>query len=51
LWDRFNANREDILWYYGEMARIFAELGPDQLATELALVVEQLHGQVGSEAA
>jgi (p)ppGpp synthase/HD superfamily hydrolase len=51
LWTRFNAGRDDILWYYGELARIFAEQGPDQLAAELALVVEQLHYEVGHSAA
>jgi len=50
LWGRFNAGREDILWYYGELARIFTEQGPNQLATELALVVEQLNGEVARAA-
>ena len=35
LWQRFNAGREDILWYYGELARIFSDRGPEQLAAEL----------------
>jgi (p)ppGpp synthase/HD superfamily hydrolase len=51
LWSRFNAGREDILWYYGELARIFAERGPEQLASELGHVVEQLRGEVDAKAA
>jgi len=46
LWERFNAGRGEILWYYGELARIFAERGPPELATELHLVVEQLNREV-----
>ena len=46
LWDRFTAGREDVLWYYGELARIFAEQGPEQLARELALLVAQLRDEV-----
>jgi (p)ppGpp synthase/HD superfamily hydrolase len=46
LWDRFNAGRDDILWYYGELVRIFAEHGPERLARELALVVGQLRDAV-----
>ena len=46
LWERFNAGSEDVLWYYAELARIFAEHGPEQLARELALVVAQLRDEV-----
>jgi len=46
LWQRFNAGREDILWYYGELARIFSDRGPEQLAAELTSVVEQLRDEV-----
>lgn len=42
LWDRFNASREDILWYYRGLAEIFSKHGPDKLASELALVVAEL---------
>ncbi len=51
LWDRFNAGREDILWYYGELARISVERGPQRLALELSLVVQQLKDEVGGKAA
>ena len=46
LWQRFNAGREDILWYYGELARIFSDRGPEQLAAQLTSVVEQLRDEV-----
>jgi (p)ppGpp synthase/HD superfamily hydrolase len=48
LWDRFNAGRDDILWYYSELARIFSAHGPPQLARELVLVVDQLHAEVAA---
>ncbi|MCB1882280.1 MAG: HD domain-containing protein, partial [Gammaproteobacteria bacterium] len=51
LWSRFNARRDEILWYYGELARFFATQGPDQLAGELALVVKQLNDEVARSAA
>ncbi|MBK1631332.1 phosphohydrolase [Thiohalocapsa halophila] len=46
IWTRFNADPEDILWYYREVSAIFCEQGPEALATELSLVVEQLHAAV-----
>ena len=48
LWDRFNGGREDILWYYTELARIFGTDGPGALADELARVVEQLEREIAS---
>ena len=48
LWDRFNAGRDDILWYYSELARIFSAHGPPRLARELVLVVDQLHAEVAA---
>lgn len=51
LWDRFNAGRDEILWYYGELARIFTERGPSQLAPELEWVVETLRDEVARKAA
>lgn len=42
LWDRFNASRDETLWYYGELARLFHEKGPHRLAPRLARVVEEL---------
>lgn len=43
LWDRFHADRDDVLWYYRELTAIFREHGPEPLAAELALVVDALH--------
>ena len=51
LWSRFNAGRDDILWYYGQLARFFSEHGPEHLAGELSLVVEQLQYEVARSAA
>jgi (p)ppGpp synthase/HD superfamily hydrolase len=36
LWDRFNAEREDVLWYYSSLAEVFSRRHPGPLATELA---------------
>lgn len=46
LWDRFNAGREDILWYYDELARIFSAYGPDSLADELVRTVDDLKDEI-----
>ena len=43
LWSRFNAGRDDILWYYRELSAIFSARGPEPLAGELARVVAGLH--------
>jgi GTP pyrophosphokinase len=42
LWDRFNASREDVLWYYRSLAAAFARLRPGPLATELTGAVAEL---------
>lgn len=42
LWVRFNARRDDILWYYESLARTFRRLGPKNLANELESVVRTL---------
>jgi (p)ppGpp synthase/HD superfamily hydrolase len=36
LWDRFNAERDDVLWYYGSLAEVFSRRHPGPLAVELA---------------
>jgi (p)ppGpp synthase/HD superfamily hydrolase len=48
LWERFNGGRDDVLWYYRELARTFGERGPDVLAVQLARVVDLLHAEAGS---
>jgi hypothetical protein len=42
LWIRFNAPREDILWYYESLARLFRQRGPAGLARDLDSVVRML---------
>jgi (p)ppGpp synthase/HD superfamily hydrolase len=44
VWDRFNAKREDSLWYYGSIATLVADrLGPSHpLALELQATVDRL---------
>lgn len=42
LWSRAGRRREDVLWYYDELARRFAELRPGPLADELARTVGEL---------
>jgi hypothetical protein len=39
---RFNAGREDVLWYYDALARAFAERKPGPLADELRRTVDAL---------
>ena len=41
LWDRFNAERDDQLWYYGELVESYTTHG-SPLASELELVVDEL---------
>ena len=43
LWKRFNSGKEDQLWYYSELARIFQRRGPHGfIADELRLNVTLL---------
>lgn len=42
LWDRFNADRDEVLWYYRSLAAAFAKLRPGPLATELSAAVAEL---------
>ena len=43
LWDRFNADRDEILWYYGELVKTFKETGNHiRLVRDLEEVVIQL---------
>lgn len=43
VWKRFNASREDSLWYYGEVARLVGErLGDHSLARELSDTVAEM---------
>jgi len=49
LWARFHAGRDDILWYYREISGVFSERGPQPLATELALVVQDMHRETAQD--
>ncbi len=42
LWTRFGGGREGTLWYYSELARIFAQRQPGPLAHELGEVVGEI---------
>jgi (p)ppGpp synthase/HD superfamily hydrolase len=43
IWDRFNADRADILWYYESLAQEFLSAWPENpLASELNQTVKQL---------
>jgi (p)ppGpp synthase/HD superfamily hydrolase len=46
LWERFNAERDDVLGYYRALAGIFSRRMPGALATELSLTVTELEGLV-----
>ena len=42
LWTRFNAERDEVLWYYRSLAAAFARRRPGALATELGESVAKL---------
>ena len=42
VWERFNASRDDVLWYYSALVEAFRASGGGPLAEELARVVEAL---------
>jgi (p)ppGpp synthase/HD superfamily hydrolase len=42
LWKRFNASREDQLWYYEGLAAVFAQRLPSLQQCDLAEVVDKL---------
>ncbi len=42
LWTRFNAERDEVLWYYRSLAATFARRRPGALATELGESVGEL---------
>ncbi|UJA21741.1 HD domain-containing protein [Thermoleophilia bacterium SCSIO 60948] len=45
VWDRFNADRDSVLWYYRSLADVFARRRPGPLTDELALVVDALEAE------
>jgi (p)ppGpp synthase/HD superfamily hydrolase len=42
LWKRFRAGRDQQLWYYGELAEIYARQCPGSLAEEFGRTVDQM---------
>ncbi len=46
LWERFSGTREESLWYYRELAAIFARRRPGPLADELARTVDGIDALV-----
>ena len=42
LWERFNASREETLWYYRELAVVFARRRPSSLSLALKVVVDEI---------
>jgi hypothetical protein len=42
VFQRFNLSREETLWYYGELANVYARRRPGALADELKRVVADL---------
>ncbi len=42
LWDRFNADRDDVLWYYRALSDAFLERYPGAMAEELARTVDAI---------
>jgi (p)ppGpp synthase/HD superfamily hydrolase len=48
LWERFNAERDEVLAYYRALAAIFSRRTPGALATELSVTVAELDGLVAA---
>jgi len=42
VWSRFAASREDTLWYYEQLAKVFQRVLPGQLSDELADIARAL---------
>lgn len=46
LWERFNADRDSILWYYRSLVDVFRTRGPASLAAELDRAVSEIEALV-----
>ncbi len=44
LWKRFHVGKDEQLWYYEELVKVFRKKGPRSLAAELDSVVTELNG-------
>lgn len=52
LWDRFNASREQTLWYYRSLLEVFRRAAHPRgavLRDELSVALEQLEGMISQE--
>ncbi len=50
LWERFSANRDETLWYYRSLLRVYQERGAGALAEELGRVIAELEALVSRRA-
>jgi len=50
LWERFNADADELVWYYRSLADAFLETGDSALARELDRVVREIEREVGKGA-
>lgn len=48
VWTRFNASREEVLWYYGALVDAFRASGGGPLVEELSRVVMELRALAGT---
>ena len=46
VWERFKGGKEGTLWYYRALVERFMDLGPRDLADELARAVQELESAV-----
>lgn len=51
VWSRFKGGKEGSLWYYHELAAIFARTGPHPLSAELTRVVAELDDLISANGA
>lgn len=50
LWDRFSADRDEVVWYYRSLAEAFAAKRPGPMAHELVRVVDELEREMAGTA-
>ncbi len=51
LWSRFNAKRDDILWYYRSVLAVLNKRLSSPLVGELARTIDELEGLIAAETA
>jgi (p)ppGpp synthase/HD superfamily hydrolase len=47
VWDRFNANADDVLWYYQALVRAYRDAGGGPLVDELERIVRGIEREMG----